>query len=298
VFPLLIADELRGVLVSFSRRPLRDEMVEVLATFVAIVTTSLNDVQLFLREQEARGEAEAASQVKTNFLRMVSHELRTPLTTLTLQIQRLQREHDALPARQQEIVRKTLIATTRLVALIDALLDYVRIQSGRLILQPEMLDLAALAAEAMEELRPQAEQKGLSLSLLPSPELPPLWSDARMLRLILVNLVVNAIKYTEEGGIEVSLGYQDGAHRLAVTDTGAGIPADQQELIFEPFEQLQSTQRQYLPGIGLGLALVREVVGALGGQIQLRSQVGAGSTFTVILPQAAGGAGCPPAGET
>jgi PAS domain S-box-containing protein len=298
VFPLLIAGELRGVLVSFSRLPLREETVEVLGAFVAIVTASLNDVQLFHREQAARAEAEAASNVKTNFLRMVSHELRTPLTTLILQLQRLQREQDAFSARHQEIVHKISLATARLMALIDALLDYVRIQSGRLILQPETLDLAALAADAVEELRPQAEQKQLDLCLLPVPELPPLLSDPRLVRLILVNLVVNAIKYTEEGSIEVALAYQDGAHRLAVTDTGPGIPLEQQEVIFQPFEQLEQVQRKHLPGIGLGLALVKEMVGALDGHIQLRSEIGAGSTFTVILPLATGGTGCPPAGET
>jgi signal transduction histidine kinase len=150
----------------------------------------------------------------------------------------------------------------------------------------EPIDLAVLAAETVEEMLPQAQQKNLELGLLPAPELPPLQSDPRLVRLILTNLLDNALKYTEQGGVEVSIGLEEGAHRLAVRDTGPGIATEQQALIFEPFEQLEPIRQKHTPGVGLGLALVREMAGALGGRIELTSQPGAGSTFSVVLPPA------------
>src|SRR5262249_52996986 len=94
----------------------------------------------------------------------------------------------------------------------------------------------------------------------------------------------NALKYTEQGAIEVSFGHADGAHHLVVRDTGPGIPPEQQMTIFEPFEQLEPIRQKHTPGVGLGLALVKEMAGALGGRVELTSQLGAGSTFSVVLP--------------
>jgi signal transduction histidine kinase len=235
----------------------------------------------------ARDHAEQASQVKNNFLGMVSHELRTPLTVITTYLQMLEMERGgALVPRQREIVRKMLLASRRLLSLIESLLEFARIQSGRLAIRVEPVDLATLAAETVEELQPQAQRKQLTVRLLPAPELPPLQSDPRLVRLILSNLVDNALKYTEHGAVEVSLGHADGAHRLAVRDTGPGIPPERQAIIFEPFEQLEPIRQKHTPGVGLGLSLVKEMAGALGGHVELTSQVGAGSTFSVVLPPA------------
>jgi len=235
----------------------------------------------------ARDQAERASQVKSDFLRMVSHELRTPLTTLQLQLQRLQRDRETiLTPRQQEMVRRMSGASSRLLELIESLLQHARIESGRLDIHVEAVDLKTLAAETLDELRSQAEQKDLLLQIDAPPDLPSLQTDPRLLRLILVNLVGNALKFTEQGSIRLTLSHQAGAHQVAVTDTGAGIAAEQQAAIFEAFTQLEPVQNKHLPGVGLGLALVKEMVEALGGRIEVTSAIGKGSTFTVTLPPA------------
>lgn len=229
--------------------------------------------------------AEAASQVKSNFLRLVSHELRTPLTSLRLQLQLLQRDRDAtLTARQREILERISVSSVRLMELIDSLLEYTRIESGRLQPQLERTDLAALTRTVAEELRPQAEQKGLALELSGIREAVPAEADPRLTRLIVVNLVGNAIKFTEQGSVQVSLARSGGEYRLAVRDTGPGIPAERQTLIFEPWEHLEPVQHKHLPGVGLGLAVARELAEAQGGRIEVASEEGAGSTFTLVLP--------------
>lgn len=233
----------------------------------------------------ARDHAERASQIKTNFLRLVSHELRTPLTAISLQLQLLQRHRAAaLSTKEQESVRKMSTAASRLQDLIESLLEHARIEAGHLSAEKVPVDLAALAAAVREEAETRAEQKELRLFLAAPPDLPLLESDRRLVRLVLANLVDNAIKFTAAGEVEIRLSYADGQHRITVRDTGAGIPRELHRTIFEPFEQLEPISRKHTPGVGLGLALVHEMVTALGGQIELESEPGRGSTFTVLLP--------------
>ena len=233
----------------------------------------------------ARDHAEAASRVKSNFLSLVSHELRTPLTVIQTNLHLLKREASA--ASTQQMLGRIGNSTARLMSLIESLLEHTRIESGRLITHPEPLDLGGLAAEVVAEMRPQAEHKGLPLTLSVLPDLTPLEGDRRLVSLILVNLVGNAIKFTERGAVEVSVGCDGGQHRMVVKDSGPGIPLDRQHLVFEPFEQLEPVRYKHTPGVGLGLSLVREMLDAIGGRIELSSAVGVGSTFTVLLPSTA-----------
>jgi signal transduction histidine kinase len=176
---------------------------------------------------------------------------------------------------------------TRLMALVESLLQYARVQSGKLVTSPRELELELIAADVADELAPQAAAKGLELRVVPLAHLArPLYSDPRILRLILVNLVANAIKYTEAGFVEVALDVEAGRHRLHVRDTGPGIPPDARVRIFEPFEQLGALKEkdQQRAGVGLGLALVKEMVAALGATIALESELGKGTTFTVTVP--------------
>jgi signal transduction histidine kinase len=278
------------VMMKRARDLLQQEMASQLQDLEALageVTSRKRELQASLETlRVALEHAERANQVKSSFLRLVSHELRTPLTSLQLQLQRLQRDGAALAPPQRETVDRMARSSARLLDLIESLLEYARIETGQLTIHREAFDLTALAAEVVEEILPQAQQKQLGLRLLPAPKLPPLESDRRLVRLILVNLVSNAIKFTAEGHVEVAVTCEDGAYRLAVTDTGPGIPPEQQALIFEPFEHLEPVPRKHTPGVGLGLALVKEMAGALGGSITLRSEAGSGSTFTVSLPAA------------
>jgi signal transduction histidine kinase len=257
--------------------------LEALASEVSVRKRELRTALDTMRV--VRDQAERASRAKSDFLRLVSHELRTPLTSIRTHLHLLQRERgQALAPEHRAIVEKIARSSARLLGLIESLLEYSRIESGRLVTQVAPVDLRALVGDVIDELRPHAEQKALALLASVAPDLPPLTSDARLLLLILTNLIGNGIRYTERGSVEVSVSYAAGSFRLTVTDTGPGIPAEQQELIFEPFEQLEPMRNKHTPGVGLGLALVRQMVVALGGRVELRSELGRGSTFTVVLP--------------
>jgi signal transduction histidine kinase len=244
----------------------------------------------------AREQAERASAQKTSLMHLVSHELRTPLSALVLQLERLRRDEGSLDDRQRQVVERMRVSTARLVDLVESLLRFDQIQSGRLAARPEPFDLGRLAAEVTDEVRPQAEGKGLALEVAAPPDLPPLDSDPRLVRLVLVNLLGNAIKFTERGGVSVSVAAVPGAQRVLVRDTGRGIAPADLARIFEPFEQLETLARKHTPGVGLGLTLVRELVQALGGTVQVESAPGRGTDFTVSFPargDPGGGAGSP-----
>ncbi len=232
----------------------------------------------------AREQADRASAQKTGLLRLVSHELRTPLSAVLLQVDRLRRDAAHLSPAHRDAVARMRSATQRLTGLVESLLEFARMEAGRVTLEPEVLDPARLAGEALEELRPHAQAKGLEVSGPAPGTVAHLETDARLLRLVLLNLLSNAIKFTAAGSVTVSIVADGEEHRIAVRDTGRGIALADQARIFEPFEQLEEIAQKHTPGMGLGLALVREMVISLGGTIALESRVGEGSTFTVVLP--------------
>jgi signal transduction histidine kinase len=234
----------------------------------------------------AREQADRTSAQKTSLLRMVSHELRTPLAALLLQADRLRRDAAELSPHHRDAVGRMRSALTRLSGLVDSLLEFSRIDAGQVTITPERLDPVAMAAQVVEELRPTAAGKPIALSGPSLRPVPPLETDPRLLRVVLLNLVQNAIKFTDAGSVSVEIEVEGAEHRISVQDTGRGIAPEDQARIFEPFEQLEAVARKHTPGIGLGLALVRDMVGALGGRIALRSFPGVGSIFTVSLPSA------------
>ena len=265
----------------------RDTLRRELTTRAGDVEELAREVALRHRQLEAalaattlaREQAEKASVAKSTFLRLVSHELRTPLTSIQLHLELLGRSKD--PAAALDKVNRSF---KRLADLIESILEYTRVESGRLVVKPERLDLVGLAREVVEDLLPQAQQKLLRLELVPAEGVAELESDPRLLRLILIHLVMNALKYTPKGSVQVSVSQGPEGHGFAVRDTGPGIAEELRERIFQPFEQLESITHKHTPGVGLGLALVREMVAVLGGRIQVESTVGQGSTFTVLLP--------------
>jgi signal transduction histidine kinase len=233
--------------------------------------------------RRARDEADRASRIKGNFLALVSHELRTPVTVLQLQLERLQGE----PGQGERTRRgwpSMLGALHRLAVLIEALLEQSRVASGRVAMQWDRVDLGAAVEAAVAPLRPEADAKGLTLAVEASPGQPPVLSEPRLLRVVISNLVENAVKFTEAGRVDVQVSGGEEERRVAVTDSGPGIPTDDQESIFQPFVQLDPLHAKHVPGVGLGLSLVRELCAALGARVELRSSPGAGSTFTVVLP--------------
>jgi signal transduction histidine kinase len=235
--------------------------------------------------REARQLAEQASRAKSDFLSLVSHELRTPLTSIQLQLERLRRGVTGNVSNEQvQAMDKIARSSARLLDLLEALLEFGRIESGRLEVSLGELDLGVLVREVVEELRPRAEHKGIELAVRLESEQVVIQSDARLVRLIIVNLLDNAIKYTERGAIEVRLAPADTTHVcVQVSDTGPGIEPSLQQLIFEPFQQLEHVRHKRGAGVGLGLALVKSIARALHAEIAVESEVGRGSAFTITL---------------
>jgi PAS domain S-box-containing protein len=290
--PFLVA-ELRARIanlldVSRARRILQQELttreLEMAKLAAEIVTRQQQLAAALALAEGARDEADRASRVKSDFLNLVSHELRGPLCSVNLQLGVLQMKLAASPAWQPTL-RRLETASTRLGAIIDSLLWCARVKRGPMTFAVESVDLARTAADVIDELTPQADHKGLELTLAPHPPLPPLHGSPTLIRTILVNLIGNAVKYTARGSVRVALSCCGDVHTVAVSDTGPGIPPEQHDRIFQPFEQLDAIEHKHRPGVGLGLTIVKEMLDALGGRISLSSAVGAGSTFTVTLPQ-------------
>lgn len=267
----------------FLRREL-DSQAKDLDTLVREVAARRRELEAALDATRlARDEADRASRVKGNFLALVSHELRTPITLLQLQLERLERDPDPSEL-QHRLVPRLMGASRRLAALVEALLEHSRVSSGRVLLRHEQVVLREVVEDVVEELRPQAEAKGLGLSVTAAGDLAAIVTDPRFVRVVVANLIGNAVKFTDAGQVEVTVSPGADGQRIAVTDTGPGIPEQDRERIFEPFEQRDPVHMKHLPGVGLGLALVREIAAALGARVELESTVGKGSTFSVVLP--------------
>jgi len=236
---------------------------------------------------QALEQAELASRFKTSLLRLVSHELRTPLGALQLQLERLSgAHHGPLNDPQQQLIVRMRRSLSRLTDTIQSLLEYARIESGRLELCVETFDVRELAQSVVDDFSPQAEAKGLRLELLAPNEDASFSTDSRLLRLVLVNLIANALKFTEQGEISLELQLKPDRCELWVRDTGPGIEPELRTSVFEPFFQGESVPRRHSPGTGLGLSLVREMLNALSGSIELDSEVGKGSSFRIRVPRA------------
>ncbi len=199
----------------------------------------------------ARQHAEQASQLKTSFLRLVSHELRTPLAALQLQLDRFSSvKRDSLSERQRQILERMQHSMRRLTDLIESLLEYARIESGRLDVDRSPVDVRDVARRVVDELAPVAERKGLLLTLTPVPELPSLQTDARLLSLVLTNLVSNAVKFTDEGEVRIELAPANGGQRITVADTGPGILGGGPSTRFRAVCATGADHAQAPPGVG------------------------------------------------
>jgi signal transduction histidine kinase len=194
--------------------------------------------------------------------------------------------HGPLNERQLNVVERLITNTKRLLSLVNDLLDRARLEAGRLKLVPAPFAPAALMDELISTTGQLAKAKKLDLITDIAPEVPQtLVADSQRLLQILINLVTNAIKFTDHGAITVKFARVDSARwSLHVIDTGIGIAPDDQEQVFDMFQQVDGLATRRQGGAGLGLSIVKQLVTLMGGEIQLASSVGAGTTFTLILP--------------
>jgi PAS domain S-box-containing protein len=236
----------------------------------------------------AKVEAEKASESKSQFLANMSHELRTPLNSLLI-LARLLADNVGgnLNEKQVRFAQTIYASGMDLLALINDLLDLAKIEAGAMTaLHVSATPLADLRDEVERTFGEVAREKKLGLEITIAPGLPDsVRTDATRLKQILKNLLANAFKFTREGRVELRIEPRGaGQVAFAVKDTGIGIPRDKQEVIFEAFQQADgSTSRQY-GGTGLGLSISRELARLLGGRLELESEPGKGSTFTLVLP--------------
>ncbi|MCB0209880.1 MAG: response regulator [Anaerolineae bacterium] len=306
--PVLFGDRLIGKIGMDKAEPnfFTPEHTKLAVAFAAQAGIAIENSRLFQQTEQARQAAETANQAKSTFLANMSHELRTPLNAI-LGFARLLHRDTNLTAHQRENLDIINRSGEYLLSLINDILNIAKIEAGQLTVQPQSFDLYQLLDELEEMFQLRAAEKGLQLMFEPTPDLPRfIRTDQSKLHQVLINLISNAIKFTEEGGVTVRVGsrkYEAGSIEVEsrkekpyplpptpysllhveIEDTGAGIAADEQARLFEAFAQTRSGE-QAQEGTGLGLAISRQYVRLLGGDISVSSQVGKGSIFAFEWP--------------
>ncbi len=309
VVPITSRDELLGAITFVGRPdalPYSEDDVEVAEALALRCAQALEGARLYAAAKAAsaaadaaRAEAEAANATKTQFLRTMSHELRTPLNAISGYAQLLEMGlRGPVTPEQRADLASIRRSQAHLLGLVESVLNYAQIQAGRTVYGTDELSLTEIVTGMEEFVKPQMSAKELTYRCDLGSEPMTVCADAGKVRQIMLNLLGNATKFTPRGGsITVSCvasgvarHERDGAplmHAITVTDTGAGIPADKQATIFDPFVQIVGPElTSSKVGVGLGLAISRDLARGMGGDLVVESVMGQGSTFTLTLPAA------------
>ena len=278
---------------SVTKMPLREDGGQIIGTFGISrdVTAQVEAENALARQARQPGpqneQPREPDTAKDDFLGLVSHELRTPLTSIIgyARLLRDQRTSNLNTDQFAEVIQKN---AQRLLHLVEDLLFLSQNQPGELAVELRSADLADIAASVVEEMRPEAQRKHIDLAFSAA-AVPRLAVDPARMAQLLGNLISNAVKFTPAGGkVEVSLGMDEDRAVLSVADTGVGIPAADQERIFERFFRTAIATRQVIPGTGLGLAIAKDIVEAHHGTIAVDSDESRGSTFLIRIPRQGG----------
>ena len=262
-----------------------DKQIELLTTFADQAVIAIENVRLLNEIQDKSRQLEVASQHKSQFLANMSHELRTPLNAI-LGYTELMADgiYGQLPEKTMGVLKRLESNGRHLLGLINDVLDLSKIEAGQLTLDLSDYSLEDIAQTVRSTLEPLAADKKLALKVEVAAKMPAGHGDGRRLTQVLINLVGNAIKFTDAGEVVITGRATDGSFHLSVRDTGPGISAADQAKLFQEFQQADNAITRKKGGTGLGLAISKRIVEMHGGKIWLESQVGQGSTFSFTVP--------------
>ena len=288
--PLIRRGELLGVLnlnETDGKRTFTEHDLSALGFFAEHAAIAIGNASLFEQERETVTRLEELDRLKSDFVATVSHELKTPLTAIIGAAKTVARRGGAMDSEQHagfmDMIQRQ---GNRLLRLVDDVLTAARIESGLPRMRRELLDLKVIAENVIEELRHLKRGENRSILLTTEPEKPQVWGDSTAVQQILVNLIENALKYSEiDREVRVTVKELPTEAILEVSDRGSGISDEQLEHIFERFRQVDSSSTRPVGGFGLGLYIVKNLVDAHSGRIDVESKLGEGSTFRVHLPK-------------
>ena len=285
--PILKGDELLGVFMIYHLevRPFTEKQIALVETFADQAAIAIENVRLFDEIQDKSRQLAEASQHKSQFLANMSHELRTPLNAILGYTELiLDNIYGDTPDRMRDVLDRVQKNGRHLLGLINDVLDLSKIEAGQLTLALSNYSLKDVVHGVYSAVEPLASEKKIALRIeLPS-ELPQGRGDERRLTQVLLNLVGNAIKFTDQGEVVVKASATNGSFNLSVRDTGPGIGEKDQAKLFQEFQQADNSITKKKGGTGLGLAISKRIIELHGGKIWVESQVGQGSTFSFTLP--------------